>query len=66
MTWSNRVIGAGIGATLLLAGSLAAAETTSQPTPETSQQRSEAHPQSSGQTNRMVEHCTQMMANWSQ
>lgn len=65
MTWSNRVIGAGIGATLLLAGSLAAAETISQPTPQTGGQLSEAPHQSSDQINRMVEHCTRMMANWS-
>jgi hypothetical protein len=65
MTLSSRAIAAGIGATLLLAGSLAFAETTSQPTPQTGPQRSETRPQSSDQINRMVEHCTRMMANWS-
>src|SRR5262249_15898678 len=66
MTLSNRALPARVGPTLPLAGSLAAAETTSQTTPQIGQQRSETHSQSSDQINRMVEHRTGMMANWSQ
>jgi ABC-type phosphate transport system substrate-binding protein len=69
MTLSDRVIGAGIGATLLLAASLAVANTTSaaatQTTPQADQQRSETQSQGSDQIDRMVENCTSMMANWS-
>src|SRR5579859_462724 len=66
MTLSNRSFAAGVVATLLLTGSLAAAETTPQTTPQTGQQRPETRSQSSDQINHMVEHCTRMMANWSQ
>jgi hypothetical protein len=65
MTLSNRAIGAGIGATLLLAGSLAVANTTSQTTPQIGQQRSETQSKAPDQINRMAENCTRMMANWS-
>jgi hypothetical protein len=65
MLLSNRVIGAGIGATLLLAGSLAVANTTSQTTPQPGQQHSETQSEASDQIHRMVENCTGMMANWS-
>jgi hypothetical protein len=65
MTLSSGVIGAGVGATLLLAASFAGAETISQPASQTGQERTESRTHSSDQ-NRMVEHCTRMMANWSQ
>jgi hypothetical protein len=66
MALSSRTIGAGTGATLLLAASFAGAETTSQPAPQPGQERTETRPQNPDQVNRMVEHCTRMMPNWSQ
>jgi hypothetical protein len=66
MTLSNRLIAAGVVASLFAGGSIAAAETTAPTTPQTSQQASTPRSQMSDFVGRMIEHCNRTISRWSE
>lgn len=66
MTLRNRLIAAGVVASLLAAGSIATAETAAPTTPQTSQQASTPRSPTSDFVSRMIEQCNRTMSHWSE